>query len=92
LEAKKIEAEYAASHPPVPVPTVPAGASPIPEKETTAPPDAFKEFGGQAYPALFVLWGAEDRYNQLVKKADSEKVPDPDTSYFPNFPLCKDIR
>jgi hypothetical protein len=35
---------------------------------------------------------ADAKYNALVKKADSEKVPDPDTSYFPAFPLCKDVR
>jgi len=37
LEAKKLEAEYVASHPPVPIAPVPAGALPIPAKATTAP-------------------------------------------------------
>jgi hypothetical protein len=41
---------------------------------------------------VFDLAAAEDKYNQLVKKTDNEKIPDPDTSYFPNFPLCKDVR
>lgn len=34
----------------------------------------------------------DSTYNQLVAKADHEKVSDPDSSYYPNFPLCKDIR
>lgn len=36
--------------------------------------------------------GLDSTYNELVAKADHEKVPDPDSSYFPNFPLCKDVR
>jgi hypothetical protein len=35
---------------------------------------------------------ADAEYNVLVQKADSEKIPDQNTSYFKNFPLCKDIR
>jgi hypothetical protein len=31
-------------------------------------------------------------YNALVEKAANEKVPDPDSSYFQGFPLCKNIR
>jgi hypothetical protein len=85
LEAKKIEAEYIASQS-----TNPAPAVPIPADATTAPADPFKEFGG--HPDVFDLAAAEDKYNQLIQKAESEKIPDPDSSYFKSFPLCKDVR
>jgi hypothetical protein len=42
---------------------------------------------------LFVaMQNADSEYNALVKKADNKKIPDPDSSYFKNFPLCKNIR
>jgi hypothetical protein len=31
-------------------------------------------------------------YNTVKAKADKEKVPDHDSSYFQGFPLCKDLR
>jgi hypothetical protein len=34
----------------------------------------------------------DSKYNSLVEKANNEKVLDPDSSYFQNLPLCKDVR
>ena len=33
----------------------------------------------------------DSTYNALMKKADKERVPDPNSSYYEAFPLCKDI-
>lgn len=42
---------------------------------------------------LFIaMRDADSKYDALVQKADSEKVPDPDSSYFKNLPLCKELR
>jgi hypothetical protein len=96
LEAKKIEDAYKSridlSAGLVPRTATDSSSVPIPGNAATAPADPFKEFGGHTYPDVFDVAAAEDKYNQLVQKADKEKVPDPDTSYFQSYPLCRDVR
>jgi hypothetical protein len=77
LEAKKLEAKYSAGYSPPP----PLPPTPIFDLSTAQPP--------LPHDARFDLMTAEYNYNQLVRKADDEKVPDPDSSYFQSFPLCK---
>jgi hypothetical protein len=86
LAAKKLEAKYS-----VPIPfdayTLPPPRSGVAVADQLPPPQSVTVFDQAAD-----LLAAEDKYNQLVEKADSEKVPDPDTSYYKSFPLCKDVR
>lgn len=81
LEAKKLEVEHTVHFPPpTPIPT----SSATDTLPTPQPVDYIDETP--------VLLAAEDRYNQLARKTDNEKVPEPDSSYFQSFPLCKDVR
>jgi hypothetical protein len=80
LAAKKAEAKYSAGYSPPP----PLPPRPIFDLSTAQPP--------LPHDARFDLMTAEYNYNQLVEKADNEKVPDPNSSYFQSFPLCKNIR
>jgi hypothetical protein len=98
LTAKKAEAAYAAYvssqhmsmfdqvaainliREPAPIPTSSAGLPPL-----IPAPTKFE----------YLYSSMEDQdaaYNALVEKANDEKVLDPDSSYFKNFPLCKDVR
>jgi hypothetical protein len=79
LAAKKLEAEH----------TVHASSGSVPKTGADPlPPPQPVDWIDQSVD----LMAAEDKYNQLVQKADKEKVPDPDSSYFQGFPLCKDVR
>ncbi len=104
LAAKKLEAKYTIHlPPPTPDTTAPVSAPtssgvPVPEDALPAVPAVTS--ADQLPPLKPVdyieqtadLLAAEAKYNELVEKADNEKVPDPDSSYFKSFPLCKDVR
>ena len=79
LAAKKLEAKYSID--------LSAGLVPRSAADSLPPPQPKPVFDQAAN-----LLAAEDEYNQLVRKADNEEIPDPDSSYFQSFPLCKNIR
>lgn len=89
LAAKKLEAEHTihaadAAAPLANTVPVPAGATLGDSLPPLRPVDYIDRTAD--------LLAAEDKYNRLVQKADNERVPDPDSSYFLSFPLCRDIR
>jgi len=98
LAAKKLEAEHTIH--------VSSGVAPKNAADAAAPPantvpvSAGATLGDALPPLQSVdyidqtadLLAAEDKYNRLVQKADNERIPDPDSSYFLSFPLCRDIR